>query len=271
MAITFGAPGEHAARQSVKTFKKMFLTVTGVIGLLCLSEGLVFSMLLMTRGNSLILTAIAGAFAVVAIATCRVYSRRLEAHETERMAWRMGAIGECAVAAELNRLSDKFTIFNNINTIRGNLDHVVVGPTGLFAIETKNWTGLIAAAPGGELTRNGHAATKPHVRKFMGRAMMMREQFVALTHSDKYFVRAVMVFPKAHVDARWGATGKVHCVRLNRLCDYIEDPKFSAKLSGKQTEQLVRALQGIASMDMDFAVSPKTTPIGADKSVLVAS
>lgn len=262
MAKVLGTPGEHAARQSVKTFKKMFLTVTGVIGLLCLLEGFVFSLLLTTRGKSFWLTAVAGAFAVVALWICRIYTRRLDAHETERMAWRMGALGECEVAADLARLSDKFTIFNNVNTVRGNLDHIVVGPTGLFAIETKNWTGLIAAAPGGELTKNGHAATAPHVRKFMSRAMMVREQIMALTNSDKYFIRAVMVFPKAHVDARWGSTGKVHCVRLNRLRDYIEDPKFSAKLSDRQIAELVRALQGIAAMDVDFseAIATAATP-----------
>jgi hypothetical protein len=73
-----------------------------------------------------------------------------------------------------------------------------------------------------------------------------------------------MVFPKAYVEAPYGTTGKVHCVRLHRLRDYIEDAKFSAKLTNVQTDQLARALQGIAAMDVDFAEAPtaavKRTP-----------
>jgi hypothetical protein len=256
MAKVFGAAGEHAASQSVAVFKRMFLTVTGVVALLALLEGFIFSLLLTTRGKSLPLTLIAAAFAAGALWICRFYTRRLDKHESERMSWRMGAIGECEVAAELHRLSDKFTVFNNVNTKRGNLDHVVVGPTGLFAIETKNWTGLIAATSDGELTRNGRAATAPHVRRFLARAMMVREQVIALTHTEDFRVRAVMVFPRAHVEAPYGTTRQVHCVRLNRVREYIEEPKFSAKLSDGEVEKLVRALHGIAGMDVDFRDTP---------------
>ncbi|MFZ1220795.1 MAG: nuclease-related domain-containing protein [Chthoniobacterales bacterium] len=253
MAQIFGGAGAHAASQSVAVFKKIFLTVTGVIALLALLEGFVSAALLTTGGKSLPLTLFAGAFAAGAIWIGRFYSRRLDKYESERMSWRMGAIGECEVAAELERLPDNFTVFNNVNTKRGNLDHVVVGPTGLFALETKNWKGLITATAEGELTRNGRASTVPHVRKFLARAMMVREQVISLTHRDDFRVRAVMVFPKAHVEAPYGTTRKVHCVRLNQLRDYIENTKFSAKLDAEQVDRLVRALHGIAGMDVDFA------------------
>ncbi|MEY2501627.1 MAG: hypothetical protein QOI07_1961 [Verrucomicrobiota bacterium] len=262
MAKIFGGAGAHAASQSVAVFKKMFLTVTGVIALLALLEGFVSAALLTTRGKSLPLTLFAAAFAAGALWIGRFYARRLDKYESERMSWRMGAIGECEVAAELERLSDRFTVFNNVNTRRGNLDHVVVGPTGFFAIETKNWKGLITATSEGELTRNGRASTAPHVRRFLSRAMMVREQAIALTHSDDFRVRAVMVFPKAYVEAPYGTTRQVHCVRLNQLRDYIEDPKFSAKLNDSQVDGLIRALHGIAGMDIDFAETT-TAPIEA--------
>jgi nuclease-like protein len=253
MAKVFGAAGEHAASRSVAAFKKMFLTVTGVIALLALMEGIVLATFVATRGKSLPLTVFAGAFAAAAIWIGRFYARKLDEYESQRMSWRMGAIGECEVAAELGRLSHEFTVFNNINTKRGNLDHVVVGPTGLFAIETKNWTGLIAANGDGELSRNGRPATTPHVRKFLSRTMLLRDQVLTLTRRKDWRVRAVMVFPKACVEAPYGTTRQVHCVRLNRLRDYIEDPKFSVKLSSRDVEQSVRALQGITAMDVDFA------------------
>ena len=60
------------------------------------------------------------------------------------MTWRKGALGEYEVGAELERLPDDYLVFNDINTEEfGNFDHIVVGPKGIFAIETKNWSGLI--------------------------------------------------------------------------------------------------------------------------------
>ncbi len=167
MAKVFGAAGEHAARQSVVAFKKMFLTLTGVIAALALSEGIIFSTLLFSRGRPSLLLGVAVVFALAVILVCRKVTQRVDRFESDRMSWRMGALGECEVAAELEALSDEFTIFNNVNTRRGNLDQIVVGPTGLFALETKNWTGVISSTPEGEHKRNGRTSTAPYVRKLL--------------------------------------------------------------------------------------------------------
>ncbi len=120
MAIVFGAAGEHAARQSVGAFKKIFLTLTAGIAMLTLGLGSVWTLLFTTNVHWL--TALVGTAVFVAGAAwlTRVLERRVDKYETERMSWRMGALGECEVAAELERLSDKFTVFNNVNTKRGN-------------------------------------------------------------------------------------------------------------------------------------------------------
>lgn len=255
MAKTFGAAGEHAARQSVDAFKKMFLSVTIFIGAMCLCWGIVWT-LLFTRSEPWFVTWTAPlAFLCAVIWACKVLTRRIEKYESDRMSWRMGALGECEVAAELERLSDEFIIFNNVNTKRGNLDHVVIGPTGLFAIETKNWTGMIAADASGELVKNGRESTTPHVKKFVGRAMMVRDQLIML-NGDEFRVKAVMVFPKAYLDAPWGKTGNAHCVQLKKLFDYIENEKYSTKFSKERVAGLVRALEGIANMDVDFVGTP---------------
>jgi hypothetical protein len=258
MAKIFGAAGEHAARQSVIAFKKMFLTLTGGVAALTLCLGVVWTLLLTKHSDFLVMLLVLVAFALAVFLICRQLSRRIDKFETERMSWRMGALGECQVAAELVHLSNDFTVFNNVNTQRGNLDHVAIGPTGLFAIETKNWSGLIEPTAEGELMKNRKPATAPHVRNFVSRAMAVREQIMALTHRDDFRIRAVMVFPKAHIDARYGSTGKAHCVRLNKLREYIEDSKFSAKFSKERVDELTRAMQGVACMDVDFGDS--TTP-----------
>jgi len=66
-----------------------------------------------------------------------------------------GAVGEEAVIRELRFLPDSYTVFNDVNlsfsrSIRWKkyneyvkscqIDHVVVGPSGIFLLETKNWS-----------------------------------------------------------------------------------------------------------------------------------
>lgn len=52
--------------------------------------------------------------------------------------YRLGWEGEVATAEELNKLMrDGFEVFHDIPCDRFNIDHVVIGPTGVFAVETK--------------------------------------------------------------------------------------------------------------------------------------
>jgi hypothetical protein len=56
---------------------------------------------------------------------------------------RKGWEGEQAVASELSYLTDDFLLLNDVMLPggRGNIDHVLVGPTGVFVFETKNYSG----------------------------------------------------------------------------------------------------------------------------------
>ena len=61
-----------------------------------------------------------------------------------------GALGEEIVACELSRLPAGYHVFHSLDAgggvlmwRGGDIDHVVVGPTGVFAIETKNWRGNV--------------------------------------------------------------------------------------------------------------------------------
>ena len=115
-----------------------------VIVALGIFEGAFLSMIILqwsrTSWAQLVLMAL-GAGGVVCI--CRFQNRRIDRYERERMKWRKGTLGEHAVLAILESLSDRYFVLNDVKTATGNLDHIVVGPTGLFAIETKNWRGLV--------------------------------------------------------------------------------------------------------------------------------
>ncbi len=56
-----------------------------------------------------------------------------------------GAKGEEAVASVLARkLPDSYVVINDVVLSKGNIDHVVVGPNGVFCIETKRYGGKLS-------------------------------------------------------------------------------------------------------------------------------
>jgi hypothetical protein len=67
--------------------------------------------------------------------------------------WAAGADGERRVADELGKLPEAWTVLHDRLLRPGqseaNLDHVVVGPAGLFLIDAKNWGGSVSAWDGG--------------------------------------------------------------------------------------------------------------------------
>jgi hypothetical protein len=52
--------------------------------------------------------------------------------------WRWGAWGEEWTAEELKKLGEEWRVFHDLEDGSGNLDHVVVGPGGVFLVDTKN-------------------------------------------------------------------------------------------------------------------------------------
>lgn len=77
--------------------------------------------------------------------------------------WERGAEGEVATANELNKLDrNVWTVFHDVRwpgRKRANIDHIAVGPGGVFVIDSKHWTGALAVS-GDELRVNGRSREK---------------------------------------------------------------------------------------------------------------
>ena len=74
--------------------------------------------------------------------------QREEAARLQRSAarWEQGAAGEVAVATALAALPAGWIVLHDLawpGRPRANLDHVVVGPGGVFVVDAKNWAGRI--------------------------------------------------------------------------------------------------------------------------------
>lgn len=141
-AQVYGVPGERARLAGLTR------ALWPLLATLFLA-GLVLGLLLPVRpvpaigaGFVLVLLAL-GLFATVRVCPVRV------------AAFFKGARGEERVAAVLNRLPAGYHVFHGLDggggllmSGRGDIDHAVVGPTGVFVIETKCWQGRVVCRDG---------------------------------------------------------------------------------------------------------------------------
>ncbi|MGC3990607.1 MAG: nuclease-related domain-containing protein [Chthoniobacteraceae bacterium] len=119
-----------------------------------------------------------------------------------------GAVGEAIISGILETLPENYFVVHDFSNRLGNIDHVVIGPTGIFVIDTKNWKGVIESESG-ELKYNGNSPTKPLIGKMTGAIMTFREKLNVLVDRECY-VNGIIVFTAAYL--RIGDTGAIRCL-----------------------------------------------------------
>jgi hypothetical protein len=118
------------------------------------------------------------------------------------------------------------------------IDHIVVGPRGLFCISTKGYRSLFACGEDGRLMYNNEPTDL--LRQTTGQAMQLRDRLQAMMGNDVPFVQAVLAVPLAFVGCA-RRQGSVLVVHQDDLLDAIEDNK--TKLSAPQVERCVKVLE----------------------------
>ena len=85
----------------------------------------------------------------------------------------VGARGEERVSRILAELSDKYHVFNDFVAGRTHVDHVVVGPAGVFAVETKFWRGRVTVEDGHILV-DGQLPSRPPLSQVLREAAKVK-------------------------------------------------------------------------------------------------
>jgi hypothetical protein len=98
--------------------------------------------------------------------------------------WGRGAQGEELVGRVLDGLRVKgWFALHDINSGRGNIDHVLVGPAGIFTIETKSHRGQIHTAQiDASMLRQAYAEAK-YVEKIIGSAELKVEPMLVFSRA----------------------------------------------------------------------------------------
>jgi hypothetical protein len=149
-----------------------------------------------------------------------------------------GVQGERAVGEILGGLDDRYRVRHGIDTGRGNVDHVVIGPTGVFAIETKNLAGRFEFRHG-RLTHNGYD----------GRDIVMQARAEAMAIRDRLreagldqWVEAVVVSTKAHIENDRLQAENVTFLPASEIRHFIESRRI--RLSPADVERAEAAIHG---------------------------
>jgi hypothetical protein len=255
MARILGEAGRYVSEQATKRQHRMLALGIGGMAVI----GVILGLILRASFPWVTLPPLNGLFSTIGLLLLvwlvqRWMFRRFDELEKERNAMRSGAAGETSVGFILSKLPEEFCVLNDVSTSGGNLDHVVIGPTGVFVIETKNCRGLVEADGKGELMLNRKPAERRHVNRLVGRMMGTKEKIRVLAPGLDPFFHAVMVFTSAYVDAKFGSTGKVHCVRESQVSGYIVDWKPMQRLSATDVTTLANAFASLARMDPAFGL-----------------
>lgn len=132
MATIHGKAGEWARVKG---------TVFGLWPLFLCAGALGFTVALIVFVHALVGVVL---FVVVALAT--LFSLQRGMGRVER--YFKGARGEERVAGILQNLPSCYHVFNDFLACGKHVDHVVVGPAGVFSIETKFWRGKVSLEDG---------------------------------------------------------------------------------------------------------------------------
>lgn len=105
-----------------------------------LSFGLAFVL----AAGGMILVALVPLIGIAALAGCAVCIQSGFAYHGQYVRFKIGIEGEEKLKECLKRIvSAKYTAFYNVPTHRGDIDCVLVGPSGLYAFEIKNHQGIV--------------------------------------------------------------------------------------------------------------------------------
>ena len=99
--------------------------------------------------------------AIVAVVSVLWVATSLLVTPNHVLAWKRGAVGEEETAKALAGLPSTFVVLHDrvIPGSRANIDHIVIGPPGIYVVETKRYTGKLTIRDG-ELFVAGRRQTK---------------------------------------------------------------------------------------------------------------
>ena len=148
---------------------------------------------------------------------------------------RLGERGERRVAEILDRIQSKgFVVFHDLPENGSKIGHVVVGSTGIYAIETKAWNAIgsrtIDYQTENEVVLGGRITDRRVLRQVRGSARAVHLQLKEHLH-ENYWVKPLLVFLGDWRVRRQAGDFVVAVLTADQLEDYFdrEQPELTSR------------------------------------------
>lgn len=164
-------------------------------------------------------------------------------------AWAKGADGERRLARRLNdELADVAVVFHDrkVPGTRGNIDHLVIGPTGVWIVDAKNYKGKVEQRDVGGLFRTDRqlfVGGRNQMKLVEGLGWQIEAVRTAL--STIGFAEAPLHSALCFTDAEWGLFSKpirLHDAHVLWPSALIERAKASGPFDGQTIDTVARHL-----------------------------
>jgi hypothetical protein len=219
--------GKYLRNQTIKNAGKAF-SCTFLLALII--TFLIFRFLTITIG---FLDEILAVFAILPLAGFFFYLRKYHIY-------RGGWEGEKRVTKLLrNSLNDDYYLINNLR-LRGygDVDHVVLGPNGVFVLETKNWSGKISC--NGDFWQrqgNRHVSGSPSEQAKKNAAKVRHAIDASGKLPFSVWLDAIVVFTNNHAELHM-SNPTVPILNLRQIANYITSHGSHNTYSKKQLETI---------------------------------
>ena len=161
--------------------------------------------------------------------------------------WFLGKKGESKVTQTLRSLADDYVVLNDLVLPgnKGNVDHLLIGPNGVFAIETKNYSGFVKCEEE-QWFVNGH-----RIRSFSKQAkrngMAVRGCIGSLFTGPQAKIPCVaplLVFVNSRARLKLFKPA-VSVLRLGELVEFIRDYETNRPITPDEKRAIVLHLQSL--------------------------
>lgn len=164
-------------------------------------------------------------------------------HWSSASSTRKGWAGEVGLATELSHLNDDFLLLNDIilHGAHGNIDHVLIGPTGVFVFETKNYSGKYVCY--GDKWYFQGKWQKYDVKSISNQVKNNTSLIAGLLHSSGFTVdvNPVVVFTNPYAQL-WLHRPTVPILRAGTVCNYILDQHSKFQLTGQYSQKVAERI-----------------------------
>ena len=177
-----------------------------------------------------------------------------EKHRRKADQWERGAQGERETAAALAGLPAGWTVLHDVawpDRQLANIDHVVVGPPGVFVIDTKNWSGRIEVDHG--VLRQDRRSRVPTLQSALAGAAAVAKVVPEVRRDHVY---AVLCFSSEAPDAM--SDGVL-------VCSTASLPGLLTSRPAVLPDELVSDVAGVLRSRLPDATAPRPAQVAKRK------